>query len=690
MIKKVITLLVHPISLTILFGSLIILAFPSLFNKYNAVLIEQRNNVNDRQIQYSDLDFNNNSEMILYLQRWDKYFSTVVYKDDKVLGQWDFGGEKILTLGKIDGDIDNDGLNEIFIFSLRRDSILFSCLNPLMKKFYAKDIFLSHQKKFNNTADCVIRICDLYDNDKDGFKELYLSVISGFNAKIYSRKMACYDFKNEKLFTSPQSCIDYIEPIAFDLNSDGKKEFFSSTHSPNNCDSTQNYTDKYSWLVVLDSRMNFLFTPQIIGFAPSYQSIKPIIIEGKPHLAVLNLYYGTGNYPSTISYYNASGERIKERKIDYDYSMEHAYLTLDNVSNPSTLFLVDGYGQVRIIDKELQFDDYSRIHGNQVITSITEDIDNDGKKEIVYIDSDKSSLVIARHDFSDYNKIPIPKNSVLGFVSEVKGNKNYNVYIECDLNGFYIQYGKNILYYLKYLIYASIYLFIYLIAFVISNEQKKIIERKHIAEKKIAQLQIKSIKNQIDPHFTLNILNSIGSLFNKKNTKTANLLFGKYSKLLRNTILNSDKIKTTIKDEIEYVKDYLDLEKYRLTDRFEYSITINENVNVEHEIPKTLFHTFIENAVKHSISNIKENGKISLKIESDNEFYQVRITNNGLAQSKHKKHQIESTGMGLIILDEILELFFSLERVKITYNTNNFVSNADNETEVLINIPIKK
>jgi len=71
----------------------------------------------------------------------------------------------------------------------------------------------------------------------------------------------------------------------------------------------------------------------------------------------------------------------------------------------------------------------------------------------------------------------------------------------------------------------------------LQKAQKYRAERKFIAEKKIAKLQIKSIKNQTDLHFTLNIINSIGSLFAKQDTEKANYVFGKYSKLLRQKLL---------------------------------------------------------------------------------------------------------------------------------------------------------
>ncbi len=103
---------------------------------------------------------------------------------------------------------------------------------------------------------------------------------------------------------------------------------------------------------------------------------------------------------------------------------------------------------------------------------------------------------------------------------------------------------------------------------------------------------MRSIKNQMDPHFTLNIINAIGSLFYKRDNKRADYVFGKYSKLLRTMVTNSDKIITTLSEELEYVKDFLDLELFRYDNKFIYEVKIEEGVNLNLDIPKTLSSYF--------------------------------------------------------------------------------------------------
>jgi sensor histidine kinase YesM len=217
-------------------------------------------------------------------------------------------------------------------------------------------------------------------------------------------------------------------------------------------------------------------------------------------------------------------------------------------------------------------------------------------------------------------------------------------------------------------------------------------EQKYAAEKKVAELQILAINNQLNPHFTFNILNSIGNLFRQQDTEKADYIFGKYSKLLSKTILNSDNIRTTIGEEIEYVKNYLDLEKFRLSNDLKYDVLMAATVNSGTLIPKMLIYTFIENAIKHGIRHLSGQGTLNIKISQNNNDYEIRITDNGIGREMAKKTAIFSTGKGLKILDQILDLYQNLEGIKITYSLQDMYDSQNNPsgTEAIINVPISK
>ena len=148
--------------------------------------------------------------------------------------------------------------------------------------------------------------------------------------------------------------------------------------------------------------------------------------------------------------------------------------------------------------------------------------------------------------------------------------------------------------------------------------------------RRITELQMKSIKNQIDPHFTLNILNAIGSLYaTSENRDTADYLFGKYARLLRQTVLTSDKVEVTLGEELEFVKNYLDLEKFRMNNKFDYGVEVEAGVDMSLPIPRMLVHTFAENAVKYAFRPMNGKGRLKISITRQPAKYYITITDNG-------------------------------------------------------------
>ena len=251
-------------------------------------------------------------------------------------------------------------------------------------------------------------------------------------------------------------------------------------------------------------------------------------------------------------------------------------------------------------------------------------------------------------------------------------------------------YSKNYLFFLKYPFYAGIYVAIFLMIWFVEKIIKRRTELKFETEKRIAELQLKSIKNQLDPHFTLNIINSIGSLFYKKDNEKADYVFSKYSKLLRSTILNSDKIVTTLADELEYVENYLELERFRSDGKFSWELKVDTNIDKQIKIPKMLIHTFVENSIKHGLRHLEKAGKLSISISDNFDSSKIIIQDNGVGRRRANEIEFGNTERGLKILDQILDLYFNLMKVKITYNIEDLIDYDKNSlgTEVNIEIPI--
>ena len=166
----------------------------------------------------------------------------------------------------------------------------------------------------------------------------------------------------------------------------------------------------------------------------------------------------------------------------------------------------------------------------------------------------------------------------------------------------------------KLFLFGSNILFL---AFIISGIlyflKKKRIKReeKDLLDKKFTELQLKTIKNQMDPHFTFNAINSLGALiFTEKKEKAYDFLVN-FSRLIRTTVESSDRITRSLKKEIDFTQNYLALQQFRFKDNFEYDIHIEEGIDMETKVPRMVIQTHVENALKHGLVHSHRKGMLN-------------------------------------------------------------------------------
>ena len=182
--------------------------------------------------------------------------------------------------------------------------------------------------------------------------------------------------------------------------------------------------------------------------------------------------------------------------------------------------------------------------------------------------------------------------------------------------------------------YVLIALLITLYRFYLNYEKNKIsglLQEKELELVKQKELTLKSDLNalqaRINPHFLYNSLNSIASLAHIDAYKTEKMALS-LSKLFRYNINKEDEHFTTLSDELEMVKTYLDIEKIRFDEKLNFTIEINEELK-DFRIPKFLLQPVVENAVKHGISKVKENGIIEIKVFEENKKIIILVYDNG-------------------------------------------------------------
>ena len=161
--------------------------------------------------------------------------------------------------------------------------------------------------------------------------------------------------------------------------------------------------------------------------------------------------------------------------------------------------------------------------------------------------------------------------------------------------------------------------------------------------------------------------------------------------MLKSAIINSDNAFISLEGELNFVRNYLNLEVYRNNYKFDYKINIQRGLDESIIVPKMLIHIFVENAVKHGVRHLTEGGLIKIKVYEEGSDYRISIKDNGIGREKAKEHAGFSTGRGLKIIDEILELYNRLYRVNIGYETIDLESKEKaSGTLVKIKIPTKQ
>jgi two-component system LytT family sensor kinase len=142
------------------------------------------------------------------------------------------------------------------------------------------------------------------------------------------------------------------------------------------------------------------------------------------------------------------------------------------------------------------------------------------------------------------------------------------------------------------------------------------------------QAELQTLQSKINPHFLYNSLNSIASLIHEDADKAEDMTL-KLSKLFRYSINSQQENMASVKDEMEIVNTYLDIEKVRFGDRIKFLMHTSEDV-AGLQIPRFLIQPLVENALKHGLNNKADNGILQVSINREGNNIGISIADNGM------------------------------------------------------------
>lgn len=158
-------------------------------------------------------------------------------------------------------------------------------------------------------------------------------------------------------------------------------------------------------------------------------------------------------------------------------------------------------------------------------------------------------------------------------------------------------------------------------------------------EKLVQHLQYENMVAKLNPHFMFNTLNTIRWLA-KSNSEHTRAALDKLSNVLRYN-MSSNSVKRTFNDELDIVKQYLEIEKLRFDERLNFTIFADEQIKNKPIIPFILLNT-VENAIKHGISKVTLNGQVDIAIKQEGNSIKINVKNSGRLDGLNKGFGLKS------------------------------------------------
>jgi len=672
--------------------ALIVISFlPKSFHSYEIRLVEsgQFSAFNNPMVYVSDMDNDGNSEKIISYNDHEQHHSIQIIKQDGgIIDQWNCPGElsKYSAQRLITGDVDNDRLNEVYLQYKIEDTLFLKVIEPLdsLSPIYIEQKKIALLDHSYAPSDCGIKEMYFKDINNDGHGEIIMKITAG-RAK-FPRGIYVYDVIKDTIYRSPVYGNNLTDLQILDLDGDGFCEIFGSSAAAGNVSDTLGipYHDYSAWLMVYDHNLNLKFPPI------EYPGFRSCLTMAPIYDSLIVVYYhhngATKNYPEFLLI-NANGEVLKKKTLNEGLKNNQSFIPIE--SNGNYTFWVFNYNNI-IKSYTEDFIPCGTLELNESVGGADKvDLDGDGVDELI-MKADSKTFLIAKNNFQHIVEYTVPDGATtLNYCILQRKNSNNLIHLQHHKTFYNLAFIKNPLASFEYLIYLAVFLALWGFILIIRKIQAIQIQKKENIRKQIVDLQLKSFRNQMDPHFTFNVFNTLAHRIQKSSPDNYDA-FMSFSRLIRSTLESSDKITRSIQDEIAHLKSYLELEKLRYEDRLHFEIRISDAIDQQHRIPKMTLQTYVENAIKHGIRHKESSGKVLISVGLVKKDIVFEIEDDGVGREKAKELSTDSTGFGLQIMNNYFQLFNAYNESKIQHEITDLFNEQQCAcgTKVRILIPL--
>jgi len=202
------------------------------------------------------------------------------------------------------------------------------------------------------------------------------------------------------------------------------------------------------------------------------------------------------------------------------------------------------------------------------------------------------------------------------------------------------------------------------------EEQQAMNERKAEAERLEKEAELSKIRQQMQPHFLFNSLNSISALIGNQPEKARHMI-QQLSDFFRGTLKKDDQQWSTLEEEMQYLRLYLDIEKVRFGHRLQSELTYTDDV-LSLKLPAMLLQPVVENAIKFGLYDTTGDVIISLEVAKENKYLKIIVKN---PFDPETSQPLKGTGFGLSSIQRRLYLLFGRQDLlKAVKDQNHFIT----------------
>ncbi|MBI1783234.1 MAG: histidine kinase [Sphingobacteriales bacterium] len=215
-------------------------------------------------------------------------------------------------------------------------------------------------------------------------------------------------------------------------------------------------------------------------------------------------------------------------------------------------------------------------------------------------------------------------------------------------------------------------------------------------QQQAAELEMQALRAQMNPHFIFNCLSSINRFILINKIDEASDYLTKFSRLIRMALHNSEKSLITLENELEALRLYLDLERLRFKNAFNYSITFINTIDINSVyIPPMLIQPFAENAIWHGLMHKKGTGNLEIQLCAEDKTLTCIIIDNGIgrnmAAALNSRSAEKNKSMGVEITTGRLALLNKSKNEAALFNIEDLMDEEGNGcgTKVILTMPYR-